>query len=690
MSYKIEEKDIVISGFETGIADDPYKGIGDMRNIDFTTVSGEASVAQSVAQSSFSSASGNITGVNTTTGVVGLGGSGLVGTIVNGMAIKLTGADLPNGLFQNTAYYIGDYFSGTVKLYTNAGATSGNVIPSDQGTGVMTWATIDMGIPKYFADYNFNKASVDGGITYTTYDIRFDFLVDSNGRCWVYDNSNLGGSNKWVYMHNLNNESSTTGGNGLVAYKDTLFSFNNEDINAIRLINPNTQFAPRFSLAYLTTRANWVIPWKIVSAGAPTSISHYAIVAQDNCIYFCNNNNVGKIGTVVGQNFALAPTSTTNTGVTTLNSNQISTTNAFFFPVMLGAVITGTNIPANATITAIADNKHATIGNFSATANGVALTFTVTQSYTYSAEVFAVGLPVNDKANCLAELGVNLLIGGINNFIYPWDRSSTNFSYPIFLSENFVSRMVTINTTCYLFIGYRGRIYMTNGTNVSLFRQVPDYISDTVNPYILWTDATFNRNQLYFGFQVTNNAGTTNNKYGGLWAIDMKTNGLRLQNIMSPGNYSTYVSAIIPNRGTTSLAIPSGDGYGLFMGWYTGTVGGVDIGISTPYTGGQSYVDSDIIPIGTFINPFTPTQVEWKVSTPLVANENVQLYYRTNLTEAFTLIPTTASTLVGVISDMIQVNFQKVQWIQLRAVLTSTATNPSYCRLTEIRLREIK
>ena len=45
MSYRIEGKDIVLDGFEKGIADSPYSGPADMRNIELLAVPGEASVA---------------------------------------------------------------------------------------------------------------------------------------------------------------------------------------------------------------------------------------------------------------------------------------------------------------------------------------------------------------------------------------------------------------------------------------------------------------------------------------------------------------------------------------------------------------------------------------------------------------------------------------------------------------------
>ena len=72
----------------------------------------------------------------------------------------------------------------------------------------------------------------------------------------------------------------------------------------------------------------------------------------------------------------------------------------------------------------------------------------------------------------------------------------------------------------------------------------------------------------------------------------------------------------------------------------------------------------------------------------MATNETVTLGYRTQLSGAFTdnaLDPYVA----GSLSQWGTVKFEKSQWIQLQAILTSTATNPSYCRLREIRIHLI-
>ena len=138
-------------------------------------------------------------------------------------------------------------------------------------------------------------------------------------------------------------------------------------------------------------------------------------------------------------------------------------------------------------------------------------------------------------------------------------------------------------------------------------------------------------------------------------------------------------------------------GSGLLIGWNISTTTyGVDGPSSEPYSSGESYIDTDVIPIGTYLAPFTPSQIEWKTSVPIGANgtsESISVYYRKHLADTFTLIGTSTSSdgTVGgrvAISDLYKANFEKVQWAQFRAVLTSNSTTPTYNRLTELRIRD--
>lgn len=305
-------------------------------------------------------------------------------------------------------------------------------------------------------------------------------------------------------------------------------------------------------------------------------------------------------------------------------------------------------------------------------------TFDPTNSATYTYSTAALALPSMDVAQCLAQLGPLILVGGTLQYVYPWDRISPSFSYPLVLPENNIPRIVTSNSSGYIFCGNRGRIYLTNGADISYYTKLPDYVVGAVDPYIAWGDATYWRNQITFTATATTNAGATLSTIGGVWAIDLASNALRNVNQLSYGTYGGSAPVLLQNQS----ANPAGGG--LFIGWVNSGTTGVDMTSSTLYTGGQAFIDTDIIPVGTFYDQKTSMQFEYKLSKPLVAGESVQILWRGNLTDSFNNI--FAST-AAQISDTGNANFEKQQWLQLRIVLTSTATNPTGVRLREIRFR---
>lgn len=601
MAYRQDANDIVIDGWENGIAESPHVGIADLRNVDTVSVPGEASVAfaPSLMTTEVALSGVSFTASNDGSGFILFTWAGSSTLLVNQAVQFTTTGSLPTNISANTAYYITNKTTTTFQVSVNAGGTK--VAYSAAGSS-STFSTINMDKPMFIKPESYVDTSSGTSVLAYGY-----YAIDKMGRAWYLS------SGQWVYMNNLNGENTagvTDRGNGLIWWKNYLLIFRTSNVG---YINTYSGGAHR-SLAYLTTAGNWSITWKALtySSGKSVDTPHYAIVGQDDVVYFCNTSYVS------------------------------------FFQEVAGSTFDPTN----------------------------AATF---NSSTY--ETNSLALPTNDNAQCLEELGTTLMVGGVKNKIYPWDRLSTSYRYPLLLSENQVQRMVTINTTMYIFAGQRGRIYLTNGTNINYFAKVPDHLSDTVNPYLNWGDACFNRNELYFGVSATKNDTTAINNYGGLWAIDMKTNALRLLNQNSYGSYSGSVTALCAR-----LGLPTSDGYGLYTGWYT-TTGGIDSGSTSPYTGSQAYVDSDIIPVGLYLTKRTFENIEFKLTTPLVAGESVTLYWRSNINASYTALTLMSGGGTGDLSGFATVNFENVQWIQIRAVLNSTATTPSFVRLKELRIR---
>lgn len=315
--------------------------------------------------------------------------------------------------------------------------------------------------------------------------------------------------------------------------------------------------------------------------------------------------------------------------------------------------------------------------------------FDPTNTATYTWNISALLLPSYDEAMSIAQLGTTLLIGGILNYIYPWDRVSTSFNYPLVCADKGMYRIVSTNSNAYVFAGTRGRIYICNAVQIQLYQEVPDAFSGDPEPYYNWQDAIYLRNKLYFTFTGTTNAGVALTNVGGIWAlgidsgqtqVDVPTAG-SLYNInqFSYGTYGGGCPVILQSM----LANPPG--YGIGGAWTNSSVTGVDVSSSVPYTNFQTVIQTDIMPIGTYYTSATNRQIEYKLSRPLVAGESVRISWRGNLTSAFT--PVWTSTTTGQVSDAKQVNFQKQQWAQLQIELSSTASTPSYVRLREVRIR---
>jgi len=302
-------------------------------------------------------------------------------------------------------------------------------------------------------------------------------------------------------------------------------------------------------------------------------------------------------------------------------------------------------------------------------------TFDPANTATYTWAQQALKIPSIDTASCLEELGINLMVGGIYNYIYPWDRVSTSFKYPIKIADNGTKRMLTVNTNTYIFAGRRGRIYKTNGSQADLYKKIPDHISG-IDPIFDWTNCAYNKNQLYFGVSAKNNAQTDITTYAGLWAIDITTDALRVSTLQSTS--TATVTAVYAVYTVSS-------GFGLYVGWKTSTTYGVDAANSSPYTSYISYIESDLIPVGQFLKKKTFENIEFKLSVPLVSGEGIKISARKHKSDTYVQVGET--TTVGALSDFYPVNFDQSQWLQLKIETKSTASSPSYVRLKEVRIR---
>lgn len=594
MAYHIDKsnKDLVIDGWEAGIADAPEQGIAMMRNVNLISVPGEGCV--NFATSAVTIPPTGVTAMACTftaaTDTVSWTTSGI--NLYTGLAVKFGSSS--GGVTAGTVYWISNVVNastGTFKVYTDIGHSQLVDLTAD-GSNTFTVFVFGQGTHKALDVINNNV-----------------FFLDLTGQAWwVNTSGNL------IFLGNTTLDSPVHG-QGLV----TIASASNTGFLLV-FRDTNIDYLPTTYLTSTSTPA-WTYGWQTITTTASAGTSHYAIFAQDNAVYFCNNQTVGSILSKGGNNIDPSSSST----------------------------------------------------------------------YTFGAN--ALLLPVVDRATCLAELGSSLLVGGIQNKVYPWDRVSTSYAYPLILAENLTTRMVTTNSTTYIFAGNRGRIYRTNGSNVDLFKKVPDSITTVTDPYFTWLDAIYWKNQIYFSFLTSKNDGTAITNLGGVWAIDVSMNvmgtptsvAFRMTNTLTQG-VTPYAYVIAPNVQSTTPA-----GAGLYIAWViaSGPQYGLDVTTSTPYndytngTGAQIFCD--LIPTGTLYAPKTWTQIEWKMAEPMVAGEKIRISVRqSGYAAGFIQV---GETTAAVLSDVYAVNFQNGQWLQVLVEMQSTNTTPTYNRLKEIRLR---
>lgn len=647
MAYHIDsDGDIVVDVLQNGIGNDPYSGLTDVRNMNITSVPGEASAGfatQSVyAAPSYSNVTMTAIASNlfTATGIP---------LIEQNQAIYIVSTGTISGLTTATPYYMSSVSTGggttTFSLTTQYIQSAGTGI-STGTSGAATFSTYAMTLaPRGSIRKNYTAISVDasasGGPTH--------WVADSNGLVWsdkVTTTGSNGGSgvtqtSSWTYTGNVGavgpSADPSAAGNGFVYLQTVnssggldgwLFLWRQGQIDYLKVMTGNTAIASEL--------LSWKYAWKasletsILYANTYGPMPHEAVITPGNRVAFCDAYMMG-----------------------------------LFYQTSTGTSFDPTN----------------------------------SGSYTYNggASGFPI-LPVNDIAQCCSYLGTYLYIGGKLNVIYPWDLVSSQFTPPLVeCSERDIKNIVNVAQNGYVFAGNRGKIYIINGSQADLWAKVPDHTSDTVQPTFQWGDASYGNNQLYFGIYeaVPGSTASVNpaNAYGGVWGVDLSTRSVYLSNVLSGGGYTGYCAAVLP------MGLGEYAGNGFFAGWYgSASSSGMDVSVNVPYSAGQSFFTSEMIPVGTLLKPMTPLQFEFKLSKPLVAGESVSLSAGSYLDMTYasfvavgtatsgSFVTSTGTGTVATLSGNFPSSVQTQQWLLVRANVASTSTTPSYCRIRELRV----
>ena len=314
-----------------------------------------------------------------------------------------------------------------------------------------------------------------------------------------------------------------------------------------------------------------------------------------------------------------------------------------------------------------------------------------------------VNLPSNESAQSLVEIGNNILIGCQNNIIYPWNQVDATPSDIITLPESDVKILLNVNNQAYIFAGDKGNVYISDNTISSLTLKVPDYTAGIpgdpnsyIEPTFKWGDAIFCRGRVYFS--VLDEAKNKPGNCGGIWSFVPSENidpsqdvglALRLESQSSYGNYNGYAPILINDEQQ------HGKSPKYYSGWqnnFDPSVAsyGIDATPAVERPAKQYIVETDLLATGTQLAKRTFSQLEFKMVTPVgiekQESDSVELQYRTNPTgvwEEFISSPIYDETFM---SGYYQVEFQKTQWLQIRAIVT-VPDQTSFLALKEIRLR---
>ena len=262
---------LTIQDWDTGIADDPYKGFQMVKNLN-DNMTGIASCGFCLENNSF--AQSNITFTAAADDVITTS-SNWVGSNSQrfGVAVTFTTTGtLPAGLSTGTTYYTYWLSNTTFKVCTtlsNVDATT-FVDITDAGTGTHTVVFTRM-----------------GKITQIAQDSRTNYWygVDSNGRVW---------SNEWTASYFTligGNTLTAASGNGIAVWKNYVLVFRNALVDA---------YGPLTSA--LASRA-WTNGFFALGTTGLTTGDHQAIASLNDKLYWCDGNNVGYLSEDAGKTF---------------------------------------------------------------------------------------------------------------------------------------------------------------------------------------------------------------------------------------------------------------------------------------------------------------------------------------------------------------------------------------------------
>lgn len=596
------------------------------------------------------------------------------------------------------------------------------IVHGTSGTATFsTLAVVNQAISKATEKYN-----TDDSTEYRYY------ILDDNGYVWVYDTQVYattlaanGVGEAWMLPDPTNYGSEEF--NSLAILNGWLIVLNNSELQG----KPTVDLGRAFVV--LENDGNDLL----LINPFPTH-SNFALVGNQGKMYYCDGNYIGQLlpTTSIATGFSNTQSyaAFTGSGTTGTITELISGSTPFLrdgtgaiarVPVVIFKSQTG-SVPSSITEGTVYWAQVSTTNArnftlFTTQTGGTALTITTVGNGTYLNTFYPVGnqdntagthvtllqfteqrlnLPTFETAQCMVEIGNTVLIGGKTNTIYPWNQVTALPSDIIELPETDVKSMINVNNMAYVFAGNKGNVYITNNSSASLVTKVPDYCAGVpgtplsyIEPRFTWGDAVYLRGRVYFS--ILDQTSTKSGNCGGVWSFVPTQNfsygqdtgiQLRLENQNSYGDYDGMATILIANEDQNAIAPQYWAAWQDSYSEATSTAFGIDQTDDIPAT--TFVIETDLLKTGDFLNKKTFQQTLFQFTTKLASGDSIALYWRVNSTDAWTAFTDQINEAGNVISGYYKQNFQKGQWLQLRAVVTTNGTTTSsFGRFKELRIR---
>ena len=308
---------------------------------------------------------------------------------------------------------------------------------------------------------------------------------------------------------------------------------------------------------------------------------------------------------------------------------------------------------------------------------------------TYTVSYAATGtLQPQDTVVDMTDLSGKMIIAG-NYDLYPWDYVSVQPSVSIPIGEQVV-RIVNLLNNIYLTAGQKGNIYVSNGYSAQILYKIPDYIAGMIDPVWSFGDTMIHRAKLYFQALAKSTAGS--NILAGVFSLnvsatlvtDVQPSGafnMEAQNSTAPSTGALSGGCLMDNS-------PSSNGQDSYYSAYSvGTSSGViDYNDTTLWQNNEPMIETDIIPIGTYLIKKTLAMIQFKLDRPLATGDSISLYWRPSLTDSYVSIPV-IDTSANLLSNYGVTSINQAQWAQFKVTFKCASSGSSFIPLREIRIQ---